>query len=60
MRGKSRSLLAAVFFVVCALAGVRTGENAYYWWIFPNLMINLYQGVNVACYSLLAVGVSAS
>src|SRR3984957_5878596 len=24
MRGKSRSLLAAVFFVVCALAGVRT------------------------------------
>ena len=24
---------------------VRTGDNAYYWWIFPNLMINLYQGV---------------
>lgn len=24
---------------------VRTGTNAYYWWIFPNLMINLYQGV---------------
>jgi choline monooxygenase len=24
---------------------VRTGANAYYWWIFPNLMINLYQGV---------------
>lgn len=23
---------------------VRTGR-AYYWWIFPNLMINLYQGV---------------
>jgi choline monooxygenase len=24
---------------------VRTGANAYYWWIFPNLMINLYEGV---------------
>lgn len=24
---------------------VRTGTHAYYWWIFPNLMINLYQGV---------------
>jgi choline monooxygenase len=24
---------------------VRTGENAYYWWIFPNLMVNIYQGV---------------
>ncbi len=27
------------------LAKVRTGDNAYYWWIFPNLMINLYAGV---------------
>jgi choline monooxygenase len=24
---------------------VRTGENAYYWWIFPNFMVNLYEGV---------------
>jgi choline monooxygenase len=24
---------------------VRTGDNAYYWWIYPNLMINIYQGV---------------
>ena len=24
---------------------VRTGDHAYYWWIFPNLMVNLYQGV---------------
>jgi choline monooxygenase len=24
---------------------VRTGDNAYYWWIFPNLMVNIYQGV---------------
>ena len=24
---------------------VRTGAHAYYWWIFPNLMINLYHGV---------------
>jgi choline monooxygenase len=26
-------------------AAVRTGETAYYWWIFPNLMVNLYQGI---------------
>jgi choline monooxygenase len=25
--------------------GVRQGESAYYWWLFPNLMLNLYQGV---------------
>jgi choline monooxygenase len=24
---------------------VRSGANAYYWWIFPNLMVNVYQGV---------------
>jgi choline monooxygenase len=24
---------------------VRTGDTAYYWWIFPNLMINIYAGV---------------
>jgi choline monooxygenase len=24
------------------IAQVRTGEAAYYWWVFPNLMINLY------------------
>ena len=24
---------------------VRSGSHAYYWWIFPNLMINIYQGV---------------
>jgi choline monooxygenase len=28
-----------------AVGQVRTGENAYYWWVFPNLMINLYQDV---------------
>lgn len=27
------------------MAKVRTGENAYYWWVFPNLMVNLYSGV---------------
>src|SRR6266545_1544756 len=27
------------------VARVRTGESAWYWWIFPNLMINLYRGV---------------
>jgi choline monooxygenase len=26
-------------------AQVRTGDAAYYWWIFPNFMLNLYQGV---------------
>ena len=24
---------------------VRSGDFAYYWWIFPNLMINIYQGL---------------
>lgn len=24
---------------------VRAGSHAYYWWFFPNLMVNLYQGV---------------
>ena len=24
---------------------VRMGERAYYWWIFPNFMINIYEGV---------------
>jgi choline monooxygenase len=24
---------------------VRAGACAYYWWIFPNLMVNLYQGI---------------
>jgi choline monooxygenase len=27
------------------VAGVRGGDTAYYWWVFPNLMFNLYQGV---------------
>src|SRR5262249_20030915 len=28
-----------------SVSKVRTGDRAYYWWVFPNLMINLYQGV---------------
>jgi choline monooxygenase len=28
-----------------AVGAVRAGDNAYYWWLFPNFMINLYQGV---------------
>jgi choline monooxygenase len=24
---------------------VRTGANAYYWWVFPNFMLNIYAGV---------------
>jgi choline monooxygenase len=28
-----------------AVAKVRAGTHAYYWWMFPNLMINVYQGV---------------
>jgi choline monooxygenase len=27
------------------VGAVRTGENAYYWWVFPNFMVNLYDGV---------------
>lgn len=27
------------------VAKVRAGTHAYYWWIYPNLMINVYQGV---------------
>jgi choline monooxygenase len=27
------------------LAATRTGDRAYYYWIYPNFMINLYQGV---------------
>lgn len=26
-------------------AGVRVGTTAQYWWVFPNFMLNLYQGV---------------
>jgi choline monooxygenase len=28
-----------------AVARVRTGDMAMYWWIFPNFMMNVYQGV---------------
>ncbi len=28
-----------------SLGKVRTGDAAYYWWVFPNFMMNLYQGV---------------
>jgi choline monooxygenase len=27
------------------MAKVRSGDAAYYWWVYPNFMINLYQGV---------------
>jgi choline monooxygenase len=27
------------------MAKVRSGDRAYYWWIFPNFMINIYRGV---------------
>jgi choline monooxygenase len=27
------------------VASVRTGDCAQYWWVFPNFMLNLYQGV---------------
>jgi choline monooxygenase len=26
-------------------AVVRTSENAYYWWVFPNFMMNIYDGL---------------
>jgi choline monooxygenase len=28
-----------------AVGQVRTGEAAYYWWVFPNFMMNIYAGV---------------
>jgi len=28
-----------------AVGGVRSGDNAYYWWVFPNFMLNAYEGV---------------
>jgi choline monooxygenase len=28
-----------------AVGKVRTGDTAYYWWVFPNLMLNVYDGV---------------
>jgi choline monooxygenase len=28
-----------------AVGSVRKGTHAYYWWVFPNLMINIYAGV---------------
>jgi choline monooxygenase len=28
-----------------AAAAVRGGHNAYYWWVFPNFMMNVYEGV---------------
>jgi choline monooxygenase len=28
-----------------AIDAVRTGERAYYWWVFPNFMLNAYAGV---------------
>ena len=30
---------------VAKTAEVRKGERAFYYWIYPNLMINLYEGV---------------
>jgi choline monooxygenase len=27
------------------MAKVRSGDAAYYWWVYPNFMMNLYQGV---------------
>jgi choline monooxygenase len=27
------------------IASVRSGDTAQYWWVFPNFMLNLYQGV---------------
>jgi choline monooxygenase len=28
------------------VSAVRAGSNAFYWWIFPNFMINVYAGVS--------------
>lgn len=26
------------------VSNVRSGDNAYYWWLFPNFMLNMYEG----------------
>ena len=28
-----------------SVAHTRTGDRAYYYWLYPNFMINIYQGV---------------
>jgi choline monooxygenase len=28
-----------------SVSAVRGGDNAYYWWVFPNFMMNIYEGV---------------
>jgi choline monooxygenase len=28
-----------------SVAAVRMGDSAYYWWVYPNFMLNLYAGV---------------
>jgi choline monooxygenase len=28
-----------------SVQAVRTGDQAWYWWLFPNLMLNFYEGV---------------
>jgi choline monooxygenase len=28
-----------------ATAGTRAGTHAYYWWVYPNFMVNIYSGV---------------
>jgi choline monooxygenase len=28
-----------------AATAVRAGDRAYYWWLWPNLMLNVYDGV---------------
>jgi choline monooxygenase len=28
-----------------AVRAVRTGDHAYYWWVFPNFMLNCYAGI---------------
>jgi choline monooxygenase len=28
-----------------SLSAVRSGTNAYYWWVFPNFMMNVYEGI---------------
>jgi len=41
------------------VAASRTGERAYYYWIYPNFMINIYQGV-MDTNLVIPVGVNAT
>jgi choline monooxygenase len=46
VRGQERENMISEFVSTPdSMAKVRTGDAAYYWWLFPNFMMNIYEGV---------------